>query len=426
MHDIKWIRTNAEQFDNGLKKRGLEPCSKIILELDEEIRSSLTKLQDLQNQKNIIAKKIGSIQDKKSAEFQEALAEAAKIKQAIQEAEDTAAKETKLNDLLISLPNLVRPEVPDGMTEDANLEVRRVGDIPKFDFPVKQHFEIGEDLGLLDFEQTAKFAGARFATLKGDLSKLNRALADFMINCHTSNYGYTEYDVPMLVRDKAMFGTGQLPKMAEESFETTNNYRLIPTAEVSLANLVSDRILNEADLPMRLTAFSSCFRSEAGSAGKDTRGMIRMHQFSKVELVSVVKPEDSEAELERITEAAEAILKALKLPYRVVLKCVGDTGFTANKSYDLEVWLPGQNCYREISSCSNTDAFQARRMKARYRKSEKENEFVHTLNGSGLAVGRTIVAILENYQQKDGSVIIPEVLRPYMNNREKIERSGNF
>jgi len=316
------------------------------------------------------------------------------------------------------------PDVPVGPDETGNVEVRRVGDPPRFDFEPKQHFEIGEALGLMDFETAAKLSGARFVVLKGALARLERAIASFMLDLHTTEFGYTEANPPLLVRDDAAFGTGNLPKFAEDLFHTTNGYWLIPTAEVSLTNFVREQIIDEAALPMRLTAWTPCFRSEAGAAGKDTRGMIRQHQFTKVELVSITTPEQSLAEHERMTACAEEVLKRLGLPYRTVLLCTGDMGFASQKTYDIEVWLPGQNTYREISSCSVCGDFQARRMNARYRPKDGKPEYVHTLNGSGLAVGRTLIAILENYQQADGSVIIPEVLRPYMRGMERITKAS--
>jgi len=304
------------------------------------------------------------------------------------------------------------------------MEIRKWGDIPKFNFEPKQHFDIGENLGQMDFEGAAKMSGARFVILRSDLAKLERALSAFMLTMHTTEFGYEEVSVPLLVRDQALFGTSQLPKFEDDLFKTTTGHYLIPTGEVPLTNLVRESIVEEADLPFRFTTLSSCYRSEAGSAGRDTRGMIRLHQFQKVEMVSITTPEQSSDELERMTGIAEEVLKRLKLPYRAVMLCTGDMGFAAHKTYDLEVWLPGQNMYREISSCSNTGDFQARRMKSRYRPTDdKKTRFVHTLNGSGLAVGRTLVAVLENYQQQDGSVIIPEVLRPYMGGQEVITAS---
>lgn len=415
MLDIKWIRENPEVFDEGLKKRGLPPHAQRVLRLDVEKRGWMTELQELQQRRNDTAKMMGQISDKQSKEFELAKTEAAKIKQQIAELEARSNEDGELEQLLQVLPNITDSDVPEGADEVNNVEIRTWGSIPNFNFNPKQHFELGEALGQMDFEQTAKISGARFVTLKQNLARMERALANFMLDMHTREAGYTEVAPPYLVRDAAMFGSGQLPKFAEDAFQTTNGYWLVPTSEVSLVNLVNDVIILEENLPMRLTAYSACFRSEAGSAGKDTRGMIRQHQFSKVEMVSITKPEDSRAEHERMTRCAERVLQQLGLPYRVIVKCVGDTGFTAMKTYDLEVWLPGQHTYREISSCSNCGDFQARRMKARYRKAgDKVVQFVHTLNGSGLAIGRTLVAILENYQNADGSIRIPEVLQPYM------------
>lgn len=427
MFDIKWIRDNAEAFDAGLKKRGLAPLSGKLLELDDARRNHLTQLQEAQARRNAASKEIGKAKAAKDeAAAQKLMAEVSELKEIIQqgEAEErdlTAALEKEL----AVIPNLPREEVPDGKDEKDNVEVRRVGSPPKLDFKPKQHFEIGEGLGLMDFETAAKISGARFVILKGALSRLERAIASFMLDLHTGEKGYTEYLPPLLVRDHAAFGTGNLPKFAEDLFQTTNGFWLIPTAEVSLTNMVRDEILDEEKLPMRFTAWTPCFRSEAGAAGKDTRGMIRQHQFSKVELVSVTTPEESLAEHERMTACAEDVLKRLGLAYRTMLLCTGDMGFASQKTYDIEVWLPGQDTYREISSCSVCGDFQARRMNARFRATTTKGvRYVHTLNGSGLAVGRTLIAVLENYQQEDGSVVIPEALRPYMGGMTKIEKSA--
>jgi len=424
--DIKWIRDNPEAFDQGLKKRGLEPLSAHLLELDEERRRTLTALQEAQSRRNAASKEIGRAKASKDEARAEALMkEVADLKDAIQSGETRAREiEAKLNSELAQIPNLPLLDVPVGPDESANVEVRRVGEPPKFGFEPKQHFEIGEALGLMDFETAAKLSGARFVVLKGALARLERALAAFMLDLHTAEFGYTEANPPLLVRDDAAFGTGNLPKFAEDLFQTTNGYWLIPTAEVSLTNFAREEIVDEAALPMRFTAWTPCFRSEAGAAGKDTRGMIRQHQFSKVELVSITTPEQSLAEHERMTACAEEVLKRLGLAYRTVLLCTGDMGFASQKTYDIEVWLPGQNTYREISSCSVCGDFQARRMNARYRPKDGKPEFVHTLNGSGLAVGRTLIAVLENYQQADGSVVIPEALRPYMRGMERITKAG--
>lgn len=427
MFDIKWIRDNAEAFDAGLRNRGLEPASARLLELDEARRRHLTKLQDAQSRRNAASKEIGKAKAAKDeAAAQKLMAEVAELKEVIQGGEEEERQLTKaLEEALAVIPNLPREDVPVGRDETDNVEVRRVGEPRAFDFQPKQHFEVGEALGLMDFETAGKVSGARFVFLKGALAKLERAIASFMLDLHTGTFGYTEVNPPLLVRDEAAYGTGNLPKFAEDLFQTTNGYWLIPTAEVSLTNMVRERILDEAELPLRLTAWTPCFRSEAGAAGKDTRGMIRQHQFSKVELVSITTPEESLAEHERMTSCAEEILKRLGLPYRTVLLCTGDMGFASQKTYDIEVWLPGQDAYREISSCSVCGDFQARRMGARYRvKGGKDLRFVHTLNGSGLAVGRTLVAVLETYQQADGSVIIPEALQPYTGGLTRIERAS--
>ena len=423
MFDIRWIREHPEEFDHGMARRGLEPQAARLIALDEERRRILTELQELQNRRNALSKQIGQAMaqgDKARAE--ELKAEVAAMKKRIQELEDAAReKEAELRAALAALPNIPRDEVPDGENESANVEVRREGEPPQFDFTPKQHFELGEALGMMDFERAAKIAGSRFVVLRGPLARLERALAQFMLDVQTTEYGYEEVWPPLLVRDDALFGTGQLPKFAEDLFRTTDDRWLIPTAEVPLTNLVREEILSEADLPMRFCALTPCFRSEAGAAGRDTRGMIRQHQFDKVELVSITTPEQGRAELDRKLACAEDILKRLGLPYRVVLLCTGDMGFSAEITFDLEVWLPGQNTYREISSVSLCGDFQARRMNARYRpEGEKKPRFVHTLNGSGLAVGRTLIAVMENYQNADGSITIPDALRPYMAGLERI------
>jgi seryl-tRNA synthetase len=424
--DIKWIRDNADAFDAGLKARGLAPASAKLLELDEALRRTKTKLQEAQTRRNAASKEIGKAKGAKDdALATKLMAEVAELKEVIQGGEEEERQlVTALDAELAVIPNLPRQDVPAGADEVGNKEVRRVGEPRTFDFAPKQHFEIGEALGLMDFETAGKVSGARFVFLKGAIARLERAIASFMLDLHTGEFGYTEMIPPLLVRDEAAYGTGNLPKFAEDLFQTTNGYWLIPTAEVSLTNVVRESILDEAQLPMRMTAWTPCFRSEAGAAGRDTRGMIRQHQFSKVELVSITTPEESLAEHERMTGCAEEILKRLGLPYRTMLLCTGDMGFASQKTYDIEVWLPGQDAYREISSCSVCGDFQARRMGARYRpKGAKDIRYVHTLNGSGLAVGRTLVAVLENYQQADGSVIIPEALQPYMGGATKIEKA---
>jgi seryl-tRNA synthetase len=425
MHDIRLIRENPDAFDAGLKRRGLDPLAADILRLDESRRAAQTELQRIQAEANAKAREIGA-KIKAGGDADELKAEAEILKSRVPVVEqDERIAGTRITERLSAVPNLPAAEVPDGRDETANVELRRVGTPSSFNFQPRQHDEIGTALGLMDFEAAARMSGARFTVLKGALAKLERALGAFMLDLHTGMFGYDEISPPILVREKALFGTGQLPKFGEDLFRTTSDHWLIPTAEVPLTNLAMDQILDEAMLPMRVTALTPCFRSEAGAAGKDTRGMIRQHQFQKVELVSVVHPDQSEAEHERMTACAEKVLDLLRLPYRVMLLCAGDMGFSANKTYDIEVWLPGQNTYREISSCSNCGDFQARRMNARFRKAgEKGTRFVHTLNGSGLAVGRTLIAVLENYQQADGSVIIPEALKPYLGGLEAIKGHG--
>ncbi len=420
MHDIKWIRENPDAFDKGMERRGLEMRSARILELDAERRAKMTEQQEMQARRNQLAREIGEIK-KPGGDADALMAESKNIAESMKALEEELQTTDPLKLMLDSLPNILADDVPEGATEDDNREERCEGAKPEFSFKPKDHVELGEAMGMMDFETAAKMSGARFVLMSGGLARLERALASFMLDTHTSEWGYTEVVPPYLVRDNALYGTGQLPKFAEDLFKTTNDYWMIPTAEVPLTNIVADNILTEDYLPRRYTAYTPCFRSEAGSAGKDTRGMIRQHQFTKVELVSVVKPEDSEAEHERMLGAAESILKKLGLHYRVMTLCSGDTGFGAHKTYDIEVWLPGQDRFREISSCSNFGAFQARRMKARFRRNgEKETTPVHTLNGSGLAIGRTLIAVLENYQQEDGSVLIPDVLKPYMGGVERL------
>ncbi len=421
MHDLKSIRDDSDAFDRGLARRGLAPVAQEILALDTARRSAQTELQGLQSRRNDLSRQIGQAKAKgESAEALMAEVAAAKDRTAALEPEEKRLGE-ELDRRLAALPNIPAADVPEGLDEHGNLELRRWGTPPDLPFTPKQHFELGEQLGLMDFERAAKLSGARFVVLKGALARLERALGAFMLDIHTQEFGYTEVAPPLLVNDQTMFGTGQLPKFEEDQFRTTDGRWLIPTAEVSLTNLVADEILDEAALPQRVTAFTACFRAEAGSAGRDTRGMIRQHQFSKVELVSIAHPDASEAEHERMTSAAETILQRLGLPYRVMLLCAGDMGFSARKTYDLEVWLPGQGTYREISSCSNCGDFQARRMKARFKpKESKSTRPVHTLNGSGLAVGRTLVAVLENYQQGNGTIAVPPALRPYLGGLETI------
>ncbi len=424
MHDLRWIREAPEDFDAAMARRSLSPLSSEILELDAKRRRMQTELQEMQARRNEASKEIG--QKKRAGESADTLmAEVAQLKDrmAAVEEEERGVGDA-LDRLLAGLPNALAAEVPDGPDESANEVLRVQGDKPQFDFAPKEHFELGEGLGGLDFEAAAKLSGSRFVVIKGQVARLHRALAQFMLDLHTREHGYLEVQPPLLVRDHVLFGTGQLPKFGEDQFRTEEGYWLIPTAEVPLTNLVAEEILDQADLPLRFTAHTPCFRSEAGAAGRDTRGMLRQHQFEKVELVSITLPEQSEAEHERMTACAEEVLKRLGLHYRVVVLASGDTGFGARKTYDLEVWLPGQGAYREISSCSNTGAFQARRMKARYRpEGEKGTRFPHSLNGSGVAVGRALIAVLETYQQADGSVRVPEALQPYLGGQEHIAAS---
>lgn len=421
MLDIKWIRDNPEEFDRLIATRGLNPLSSHILELDEKKRQDTTLIQQLQHARKEISKKLAETKDKASKEFEQIRRDAEDIKEKLEELEKSSVGDDVLQKIMDNLPNIPASDVPYGVDEAGNIEIRKHGAPEEFSNP-KQHFVLGENLDMMEFTQTAKISGSRFVTLKSDLAKLERAIASFMLDIHTREFGFMEISPPLLVKDQAMYGTGQLPKLADESFNTTNGYRLIPTSEVSLTNMVSDMIIAREKLPIRFTAYTPCFRSEAGAAGRDTRGMIRLHQFNKVELVSITTPEESEQEHEYITNAAETILKRLDLPYRVMLLCSGDMGFSAKKTYDLEVWLPGQNKYREISSCSNCGDFQARRMKSRYKEFGQTNTtFVHTLNGSALAVGRTLIAILENYQNEDGSITIPDALVNYMGGIEKID-----
>ena len=478
MFDIKWIRENPTAFDAGLQARGLDPLSAKIVALDEQRRAQLTSLQEAQARRNAASKEIGKAKAAKDEPTAAKLmAEVATLKDTLAKGEEAERGfDAKMQAMLEVIPNLPRDDVPRGKDEKDNVEVRRVGSPPRMDFKPKQHFEIGEALRLMDFESAAKVSGARFVYLKGPLARLERALAQFMLDVHTNDFGYLEVSPPLMVKDHAAYGTGNLPKFQEDLFFAGNSVRiersltdalayldrvdpvteappasglaswsglaqekeklaieklslkatrlwLIPTAEVPLTNLVREQVIDEAKLPLRFTAWTPCFRSEAGAAGRDTRGMIRQHQFSKVELVSITTPETALAEHERMTSCAEEILKRLGLAFRTVLLCTGDMGFASQKTYDIEVWLPGQDAYREISSCSVCGDFQARRMDARYRSKEGKPQFVHTLNGSGLAVGRTLVAVLESYQQADGSVIIPEALRPYMGGLEKIEKA---
>jgi seryl-tRNA synthetase len=429
MHDIKWIRDNADAFDRALARRGLPGEAQRLIALDERRRAAILKLEQAQARRNAASKEIGEAKKKKDeAGAAKLMAEVAELKNATPglEAEEKAAS-AELDKVLAQIPNLPlpAPEVPDGKDEKDNFEHHKFGAKREYTFKPKQHFELGEALGQMDFETAAKLSGARFVVLKGGLARLERALGQFMLDVHTSEpHNYTEVNPPILVRDDAMFGTAQLPKFAEDQFPTTNSLWLIPTAEVPLTNLVRESILDEDTLPLRLTACTPCFRAEAGAAGKDTRGMIRQHQFTKVELVSITTPEQSKDEHERMLACAEEILRRLDLHYRVITLCTGDMGFASQKTYDIEVWLPGQSMYREISSCSICGEFQARRMMARFRpKGGKSTQFVHTLNGSGVAVGRALIAVTETYQQADGSIAVPEALAPYMGGLKVIARS---
>jgi seryl-tRNA synthetase len=436
MHDIRFIRDDGDAFDQALRRRNLPPQSASILKLDETRREMMTALQDLQQKRNEASRKIGDIK-REGGDSKTIMDEVAAIKDDIADLEDRVRQVgEEIEAILLSLPNMIDSDIPEGKDESDNVLIRSHGTADRLPFAAKDHVELGEALGLMDFAAGVKISGARFVVLRGGLARLERALASFMLDIHTNEFGYQEVLPPALVKTETMQGTGQLPKFADDLFRTDDDRWLIPTAEVPLTNLVADDILTAETLPLRMTAYTPCFRAEAGSAGRDTRGMIRQHQFSKVELVSIVAPEDSSAELDRMTACAEEILKRLGLSYRVMLLSSGDTGFSAQRTYDIEVWLPGQDDgqddaqnngqnndqddgkgggYREISSCSNCGDFQARRMKARFRnKGEKDTRFVHTLNGSGLAIGRTMIAILENYQQDDGSIRIPDALLPYM------------
>ncbi|MEE8394322.1 MAG: serine--tRNA ligase [Rhodospirillales bacterium] len=427
MYDIKWIRDNPDDFDEGLRRRGWfvgeeDSQAALLLELDKRCREARTRAQEIQTARNKAAKEIGNLKAR-GGDAGELIEEVSRSKTEQAQAEDQArAAAGELDGALAAVPNRPDKDVPDGEDESANREIRSWGDKPAFDFEAREHFEIGEGLAMMDFETAAKMSGARFVVLTGVLARMERALASFMLDMHTTEFGYVEVNPPALVRDGALFGTGQLPKFGDDLFRTADGFWLIPTAEVPLTNLVAGQVLDADTLPRRYAAMTWCFRSEAGAAGKDTRGMIRQHQFTKVELVSVVHPDESSAELERMTSCAEEVLKRLYLPYRVVVLCAGEMGFSAAKTHDIEVWLPGQDRYREISSCSDCTGFQARRMNARFReKGKKETGFVHTLNGSALAVGRTLIAILENNQRSDGSVMVPEALRPYMGGLEVIK-----
>ncbi|WP_175869402.1 serine--tRNA ligase [Bartonella gabonensis] len=417
MLDIKWIRENPEKLDKALVRRGLEPQAESLIQLDLARRSHVAKVQLAQERRNAISKEIGqalAVSDQQMAERLRAEVEELKVFLSSATAEEKQLTES-LENILSALPNIPLDDVPEGKDESDNVVIRHFGTPPTFNFTPKEHFDLGQDLKQMNFERASRLSGTRFTVLSGALARLERALGQFMLDVHINEHGYTEVSVPLLVRDEIVYGAAQLPKFAEDLFQTTDGRWLISTAEVPLTNLVNDEILEISDLPLRFSSLSPCFRSEAGAAGRDTRGMLRQHQFWKVEMVSITSEEQSLIELERMTECAEDILKRLGLPFRTVVLSTGDMGFAARKTYDIEVWLPGQECYREISSCSVCGDFQGRRMNARYRKEgDKKLHFVHSLNGSGTAVGRCFIAVLENYQQADGSIIVPDVLQPYM------------
>ncbi|MEP3420605.1 MAG: serine--tRNA ligase [Erythrobacter sp.] len=423
MHDIRLIRDDPDGFDAGLARRGIAPVAKSILALDEERRSLSTQLQEAQSRRNEASKAIGKAMGQGDKETAEALkAEVAQLKQSMSDIEERERESGKaLKDALMVLPNMLDPSVPDGESEDDNVYLREWGEKPSFDFDAKEHADIAPALGM-DFETGAKISGARFTFLRGDMARLHRALGQYMIDTNTREHGFTECNPPLLINEEAGYGTGQLPKFAEDLFRTTDDRLLISTSEMVLGNSFREQLFAESDFPMRLTALTPCFRSEAGAAGRDTRGFIRQHQFEKVEMICASLPQDAAAEHERITAVAEGLLQSLGLHYRVMALCSGDMGATMMKTYDIEVWLPGQSAYREISSCSDGGTYQPRRMNARYRpEGSKKSEYFHLLNGSGLAVGRTLVAVIENYQQADGSVIVPDVLAPYMGGVTKLE-----
>jgi seryl-tRNA synthetase len=420
MHDIRAIRADPKTFDAAMARRGISDVANDIMGRDAERRSRRTQAQERQARRNALAKDIGEGK-RKGVDTSALEAEATNLRTEMSFLEtDADFQDGQIKAILEGLPNILDPDVPNGADETANVVLKQTGEPRDLGFQPKQHFELGETLGLMQFEQAAKIAGARFTILRGALARLERALGQFMLDLHTREHGYEEVQVPLLVNEATMYGTGQLPKFSDDLFKTTDGRWLVPTAEVPLTNYARDEILADKTLPLRQTALTECFRSEAGSAGRDTRGMLRQHQFRKVELVSITRPEDSAAEHERMTECAERVLHLLNVPFRRILLSSGDTGFGAAKTYDLEVWLPGQQMWREISSCSNCRDFQARRMNGRYRGADGKVAFVHTLNGSGVAVGRALIAVMENYQQADGSILIPEGLRPWMGGTERI------
>ncbi len=427
MLNLKWITENPEAFDKAMEKRGLTLKAKKIIELDKKKKADLTKLQELQSNRNSLSKEIGKLKNS-GQDYTELKNKVDDINKEILNLENLIGdeKDSTLYNILITTDNILQDCVPFGEDDNDNVVLKKFSEPTKFDFEPKAHYELGEDLRQMDFEQTAKLCGSRSTALFDGLAKLERALSNFFLDV-LGKYGYRETSIPFFVKTEAMFGTGNLPKFSEDAYHTVDNMWLIPTSEVTMTNWINNRIINEKDLPIRLTAFTPCWRSEAGSAGKDTRGMLRQHQFKKVEMVSITTPDKSIEEHDRMSSIEDEILELLNIPYRVMLLCSGDTGFASSKTYDHEVWLPAQNTYREISSCSNCWDFQARRMNARYRReSDGKIDFVHTLNGSALAIGRTIIAIMENYQRKDGSIKVPDVLVPYMNGIEVIEKSNLF
>ena len=429
MHDIRAIRDNPKNFDAALKRRGIDTISNKIIEIDQERRAKITSAEAALAERNAASKLVGEAKASRNhKEFERLRTLVSEKKLEIASLEDSAKQiDAKLTNLLLTIPNTPYDDVPDGLDENDNVEIHKWGTPKQYEFDAQEHYEIKSVSKGMDFETAAKMSGSRFVILSGAIARIHRALAQFMLDIHTNENNLIEVNTPVLVRDEAMIGTGQLPKFSEDSYQTTNGWWLVPTSEVTLTNIVAGTTLQDDNLPKRFTAHSLCFRSEAGSAGRDTSGMLRQHQFEKVEMVSIVKPEDSDLELERMTKCAQGILEKLNLPYRTVKLCTGDMGFSAKRTNDIEVWLPGQNAYREISSCSTCGDFQSRRMNARFKRNgAKKPEFVHTLNGSGLAVGRCLIAVLENGQQEDGSVILPEVLKQYLGGKIKLNVKGSL
>ena len=429
MHDIRAIRDNPKNFDAALKRRCIDTISNKIIEIDQERRAKITSAEAALAERNAASKLVGEAKASgNDKEFERLRTLVSEKKVEIASLEDSAKEiDAKLTNLLLTIPNTPYDDVPDGLDENDNVEIHKWGTPQQYEFDALEHYEIKSVSKGMDFETAAKMSGSRFVILSGAIARIHRALAQFMLDIHTNENNLIEVNTPVLVRDEAMIGTGQLPKFSEDSYQTTNGWWLVPTSEVTLTNIVAGTTLQDDNLPKRFTAHSLCFRSEAGSAGRDTSGMLRQHQFEKVEMVSIVKPEDSDLELERMTKCAQGILEKLNLPYRTVKLCTGDMGFSAKRTNDIEVWLPGQNAYREISSCSTCGDFQSRRMNARFKRNgAKKPEFVHTLNGSGLAVGRCLIAVLENGQQEDGSVVLPEVLKQYLGGKIKLNIKGNL